>query len=394
MFLNLCINTSEKKEKIKIKEIIFNKISEKYSSLNKDEKRNCILTIKIKKEDSKEIYPADIEEFVEIFRDIWFESLFSKYKEIAKGKGICAFCGKEDEVMPASPFAVFTVKKVGFAYYFDRQNSWKQLPICEKCALDLQVGKEWIMDTEKLNLSFTLYSYRYFVIPKFIFKEVSEEVITEIELWNKRKSDYREGLMKGEEDILDIIKGKEDVLNLIFVFYKIKQQYFDIIRYVEDVPPSWIKKIYDTFRSINQKSIFKEDKLKALLGEKWSSSFLHGIYNKPVWDSKEDFKKLAQIIKDFFYHREKDRKVFDKSSLNILGDILEAKQIDKRYLVKNLIEAIREDHIEANKKKERTWNEKLLALKSLYLLDFLLELDLVLPDYPRVEKFKESTIRK
>ena len=181
---------------------------------------------------------------------------------------------------------------------------------------------------------------------------------------------------------------------MIFVFYKIKQQYFDIIRYVEDVPPSWIKKIYDTFRSINQKSIFKEDKLKALLGEKWSSSFLHGIYNKPVWDSKEDFKKLAQIIKDFFYHREKDRKVFDKSSLNILGDILEAKQIDKRYLVKNLIEAIREDHIEANKKKERTWNEKLLALKSLYLLDFLLELDLVLPDYPRVEKFKESTIRK
>lgn len=80
--------------------------------------------------------------------------------------------------------------------------------------------------------------------------------------------------------------------------------------------------------------------------------------------------------------------MFDKSSLNILGDILEAKQIDKRHFIKHLIEAIREEHVAANKKKEKIWSEKLLALKSLYLLDFLLELGLVCSDF-RTKKFKE-----
>jgi CRISPR-associated protein Cas8b/Csh1 subtype I-B len=82
--------------------------------------------------------------------------------------------------MPGSPFAIFTVKKEGFAYNFDRQNSWKQLPICKQCALDLQAAKECIMNKDKLNLSFSLYGYKYFVIPYFILKGVSENVMKEI----------------------------------------------------------------------------------------------------------------------------------------------------------------------------------------------------------------------
>lgn len=305
-FIKLLKNSIEKN-----KDKIFNEILEKYSGLKKEEKRNCLLIVKIKKEeDTGEMYPADIPEFVEIFSYTWFESLFSKYKEIAKGNGICAFCGREDEVMPASPFAVFTVKKVGFAYYFDRQNSWKQLPICGKCALDLQVGKEWIMDKEKLNLSFTLYGYRYFVIPNFIFKDFSEEILTELEL--RKSEDYRDGLLNAEDDILEIVKERKDVLSLIFVFYKVKQQYFDIIRCVEEVSPSWIKRIYDTFRNINQKSIFKEDQLKAILGEKWSGNFREG---KGMWNGKAISKlNLAGMIGEFSTI---ERKI-EKCSINLV----------------------------------------------------------------------------
>ena len=360
---------------------IFDKISEKYNQLNKQEKRGCLATIKIR-DNKGEMYLAEIPEFVEIFKITSMEDFYYKHKVESIGESVCCLCMQRKTVIPASPFFVFTVDKAGFAYEFDRANSWKQLPICFDCALDLQVGKEFL----KNQLSFQLYGYQYFVIPFAIQKEVLGEVINEIEL-HRRSNDYREGLINAEEDILEILKEKKDVFNLIFIFYKTKgkDDFFDILKYVEEVPPSWIKRIYDTFRNINQKNIFKEGQLKTILGEKWSGSLLNGVWNdEPIWDSREDFRKVAQIIKDFFYHREKDRKVFDNSSLNILGDILEAKQIDKRYFIKHLIDAIREEHEKGNE-----WNEKLLSLKSLYLLNFILELGLISLDHFKVEKFKE-----
>ncbi|MCD6222627.1 MAG: hypothetical protein J7K12_02965 [Thermoplasmata archaeon] len=244
----------------------------------------------------------------------------------------------------------------------------------------MQVGKEWITSKEKLNLSFTLYGFKYFVIPCFVFEDVSKEIITEIEL--RKKEDYREGLLNAEEDILEIMKEKRDVLNLIFVFYKTKQQYFDIIRYVEEVPPSWIKRIYDIFRNISRRSVFEEEQLKIILGEKWSGNFREG---RGMWNGKILSRlNLAGMIGDFFFHKENDRKVFDKSSLNILGDVLEAKQIDRGYFIKHLIEAIREEHGRGNE-----WNEKLLSLKSLYLFSFLLELNLLFSKQFKIQKFRE-----
>jgi len=360
--IKLLKNEIYKKEKE-----IFWKIIEKYDKLEKENKPSCIVTIKIKEGDNTK-YPAEIPEFLEIFRNLSLKDLYSKHGVISKGKGICAFCGKENEIMPASPFAVFTVNKMGFAYNFDREYSWKQLPICEECALDLQVGKEWLMDKKRLDLSFTLYGYRYFVIPNFIFKEVSNEIINEIEF--RKSEDYRDGLLNAEEDILEMIKDKRDVLNLIFVFYEPKQQFFDIIRYIEEIPPSWIKRIYDTFRKVNRKNVFREEQLRIILGEKWSGNFREG---KAMWNDKLISKlNLAGMIGEFFYHRKENRKIFDKSSLNILGDILERNHIDREYLIKHLIEAIREEHRRGN-----NWSEILLSLKSLYLFDFILELSLI-----------------
>ena len=353
---------------------IWQEIVKKYNELDKDDKRGCIVTIKIK-ENRTEHYPVEIEDFTEIFKKASIEDMYSKHGVIAKGRGKCAFCGKEGEVMPASPFAVFTVKKAGFAYYFDRQNSWKQLPICEDCALDLEVGKEWIMDKNKLNLSFNLYGYKYFVIPRVTFKEISDELLTEIEL--RKNEDYREGLLNAEEDILELVKEKEDMLSLIFIFYQVKQQFFDIVRYVEDVPPSWIKRIYRTFRKINNKNIFNEKSLQILLGNKWIGDFIKGKWDKKYLPNLN----LAGMIGEFFYHKENNRKTFDKSSLDILGDILEGKTIDKNYFVRHLISAISEEL-----SRENEWYERLLSLKSLYLFAFLLELGLISP----LEKVEEN----
>lgn len=367
-------------------EDIFNKVTDTYQELSDEDIGNCLITIKIRV-DKGEKYPSEIYEFAKVFRDNSLEDLFSKHGVVARGKGTCAFCGRLDDVMPGSPFAVFTVKKEGFAYNFDRKNSWKQLPICKECSLDLQAAKESIMNKNKLNLSFTLYGYKYFVIPHFINRGVSEEIITELEL--RKNEDYRNGLINAEEDILEIVKDKKDVLNLIFVFYKSKQQFFDIIKYVEDVPPSWIKEVYDTFYLTNQKTLFKENSLKVILGENWVGNFLNGQNNgNTIWKSKKSG-KLAEIIRGFFYHREKDKKIFDKSSLNVLANILDSKQIDKGYFIKHMIRAIQEEYGRGN-----IWGGKLLSLKSFYLFNFLLSLGLIPKNQYKLIKFKEATFLK
>jgi len=343
---------------------VIQKIYEKYNSLGKEDRKNCIVTVKIKEGD-REKYLGEIPEFVEIFERISVDKFYRKHKTESKGYGVCCLCLKSGEVFPASPFSVFTVDKVGFAYEFNRENAWKQLPICLDCSFDLEEGKKFLMD----RLSFKVYQYQYFVIPYAVQQETLSEVINEIE--HRKSHDYRRGLIDAEEDIMEIMKEKEDVITMILIFYKTKggkKDYFDILRYVEEIPPSWIKRIYDTFDRISQKSIFREDSLKVILGEKWAGDFRWGS-----WDGRsiEDM-HLAGIVKEFFYIRNETGKNLSKAGLNILGDIFGRVPIDRDFLVRHLIGAIREEHEKGNE-----WSERMLTIKSFYLLEFLLEVGLV-----------------
>ncbi len=350
------------------KDKLIEEISEKYTSLDKTEKRGCLVTIKIK-EGRNEKYLADIPEFIEIFKTTSMEDFYYKHKVESIGEGTCCLCMKNEKVIPASPFPVFTVDKEGFAYGFDRANSWKQLPICIECTLDLQAGKGFL----KNKLSFILYGYQYFVIPHFIFKEISSEIIDEIEY--RGRKDYRNGLLNAEEDILEEMKEKGDILNLIFVFCKPKQQFFDIIRYSEDVSPSWIKKMYDDFDATNRKMIFKQKNLKVILGDKWSEGFRKG-----QWAGKSIKNlNLSGIVKTFF----------PTNFIDILGNILDQEKMHDYYLLSSLIKPIREQHGQGNE-----WSEKLLTLKSFYLFNFLLDLNLVHTSHFKSKQCKEMNFMK
>ncbi len=349
-------------EFLKNKEKIFEDISEKFGELDKNEKRNAILSIKIKNE--KEKYVGDFDIFKEIFRKEVTKKFFTrKYdREIeSRGNGKCYLCGNEGEVYGfASPFSVFTVKKRGFASQFLQNDSWKQLPICEKCAVFSVAGREFL----DKYLSKGFYDYRFYVIPNFIFEGIQKEVIEDIK--DSKKKSYAKSLLGREDDILDIIKEKRDVISLIFVFYRPKQgDYFDIVKYVEDVPPSWIKKLFDTFNEIGRKQIFKEESLQKIFGKKWVNDFIEGIWN----GKKLRFMSLGGITRTFF-PPSRETGVYDKYFLDVIGDILAQRFISKDLLINAFIREIRNEHV--NNRYER-----LYALKSLYLLTFIDELDLI-----------------
>jgi len=329
---------------------IFEDLSKRYDELSKEEKRGVIFTIKIK-EGEKDKYIGDFEIFREIFKKEALEKFFIKHKVASKGEGVCHICGRKTEVLGfASPFSFSTFDKPGFVSNFTRKNSWKSLPICVKCATSLEAGKEFL--NEKFLKRFD--NFKFYVILNFVFREVNEVVMDEIESADKRE--YVDTILCAEDDILSIIKEEEDVMNLIFMFIKPKQKdFFDIIKYVEDIPPSWIKKLSDTLKDVRNLKIFREEEtLKKIFGEKK----IGGLDSRIT---------INRLIRPFFPPPN-----YDKSFINLIGNILGQRKIDKDFLINAFMREIRSKHVN-----KENGEEKALCLKSFMLLKFLNKLGLI-----------------
>ena len=81
------------------------------------------------------------------------------------------------------------------------------------------------------------------------------------------KKDHSKYLFSAEEYYTEmIIEEKLPPMNMIFLFFSRPQQSQQLIeKYVEDVSPSWIKKLYETREKIKKKSVFQERQLKKSL---------------------------------------------------------------------------------------------------------------------------------
>jgi CRISPR-associated protein Csh1 len=341
------------------KEEISKRILEICTDLDKKEIKRILISISFL-ENGIEKHLNDIEIFKRIFIEESIEYFYFKHDTCSKGNGTCSLCMENAEVYGfASPFSVFTVDKVGFAYDFSRKNSWKQLPICKNCAIYLAFGKKFLEE----NLTFPLYGYRYYVIPRYLLGRIDNNLIEEIIL-SKGTSDHENLLgdcqrVLFEDNIVDILKEKEDMINLIFVFIEPEQKdFFKIVKYVEDVPPSWIRRASTVFCEINSRSIFREGRLKTVFGKGWSEDFLGGMYK----GKRIPRMNLAGIIREFF----------PDNYVNIIGDILGVRPIEKNYLIRAFMENIRDKYIN-----NEDWSLQLLALKSIYFLTFLIQLKLI-----------------
>jgi CRISPR-associated protein Csh1 len=329
---------------------IFADVSREYDALPKEERRNLIFTIKFKEKD-EEKYLGDYAVFTRIFKEEALRKFFAKHNVESKGAGICYLCGKGKEVFGfASPFSFYTVDKKGFAPNFIREDAWKRLPVCSECAISLESGKEFLNKYLLKNF----YRFKFYVIPKFIFGDINEEVIKDVEdVAGKRK--YTESLLCVEDNILDLMEGKEKILHLDFMFIKPKQKdFFDIIQYVEDVSPSWIKKLHEVLNEVKDFSLFKEDLLKKILGK----SKVGGLDTDLT---------IGGLIRPFF-----PSPSYDKYFIDIIGNILAQRAVNENLLIRAFVREIQNKHVN-----EKAWEEKILCLKSFMLLLFINRLKLV-----------------
>jgi CRISPR-associated protein Csh1 len=343
---------SLKEEFLKNIDQIFNDFEKEYLAIKQDTRKNTILTVTIE-EGAQIKYLGDIEIFRNILKKEGYRVFYTRKegsKSVeARGDGICAICGRQTEVMGfASPFSVYTFDKRGFAPNFLRKDAWKRLPLCGDCATSLSAGKDF---TDKYFYK-NLYGLNFYVIPDFNF-DFNDEVIDTIK---SPKKSYKTLLCR-EDDITLIMAEKE--VNLIFVFTKQKKAYFDIMRYVEDVPPSWIRKIKTIEEIVYNEPIFKEPSLKLLFGQKWFGD----LYNA------QDL-SLGKLVREFF-PSSKIQGIYDKYFIDILSAILAQRKIRSSLLINAFSRTIRLSFIKGN-----DFSTNVLSLKSLMLILLLDKLEL------------------
>ena len=324
------------------------------------EERNSILTVKIGGE-GREKYIGDFESFRRILinegkRRFGHRETFGE----SKGRGICCICKKEDEVHGyAFPFSFYTVDKKGFAPQFVQRDSWKQLPICLSCACSLDVGEDFLSD----YLSFRFYGYNYYVLPKFLFGEVAGKIIDRIKSYKYKGKEYTGGLLSEEDPMSDIVKKEKDVLNLVFLFYEKKGggKYLDIVQFVEGVPPSWIGKLVNGLTQTLNGDVFKEKALQKIFGKKWVGNL-----------SEKRNITIGNLVWTFFPSKSEEAGNCDRYFLYVVRNILLAKPIDKRLLIKSFMREIRVSYRRKNEGETR-----MKTLKSFLLFKYLNTLGLI-----------------
>lgn len=401
-FENKIIKWFEKKEGEELKKIkkvlennkekILEGLSTEYENLHKNEKNNVLLTIKIE-ENNKEKHLGEIE----IFRNILVEDTVKRYyflKSIgeSKGNGICYLCNTQKEVygfvLPSFGFSFATADKRGFMPSFIQTDHWKDIPICENCAISLEIGKRFLdeyLNFPKKNED-NFFGCRYYVIPKFIFKEMFDELYSYIESEPFKNKEYEEGLLSKEDWLEKKLEEKEDILRLIFVFYTSKGggKYIDIVQYVEDVLPSWIRRIDDAQKNIRKMRVFQEDNIQKILGGKWVGDFVTGLKGEKGLSENNWY---AVFARSFFPHS-KTHGVYDKQFRDIIGSILSNKKIDRDFVISAFIREIRET-VKKKEGKRDYYKMKVLCLKAFMFYLFLKELNLF-----RGEKMEEKIEKK
>lgn len=345
--------------------------------LNNKDKKSVLITLKFVDGDKEDKYLGEMEEFKEVFLKEAPEDLYNKksFGGISKGVGTCYICGKTNTELWgfASPFNFFSVDKPGLAPNFSQLNSWKMLPICGECAIKLQAGRRFL---EEYGHDI-LYGYNYYVIPRIHDDEQRKEIIQDI---IRHKKTYHEIAKTEEEDLLDFMKEKGDFVTLIFLFIQKNQSREEIHKYLEDVPPSWIKRMYDTFDYISSFEIFQEDSLKKILGDSWGGDMREHIMQN--CKSRKRINMVAYLIRNFF-PQSGGTGVYDKYFLDVLGDIIGQNPINKKLLYKSFIREIKNEFVN-NRRFEY------LTLYSLFLYLFLFELGLIGGGRMNEESFEDA----
>jgi CRISPR-associated protein Csh1 len=350
-----------------------------YSNLNKDERHNVLLTIKIRESGTERHIGA-----IDKFKKFLIDGVSKRYYYLSsmgesKGEGICYLCNKRNElygyVLPNLGFSFATADKPGFTPSLVQVDNWKNNPICKNCALLLERGMKFLNENLKYpkRNSNNYFRYEYYIIPKFTFTSGIEEIFGKLNKYieHYQYEEYTDGLISKEDWVVNELMQENNILKMIFLFYTKKGggKFIDIVNYIEDVIPSWIKLIFDLQKEIREHKIFQEEGMKNLFRKKWMGDFINGIRDNTLGLGKNNW--FLVFLRNFF-PQTKDHGTFDDQFLSILDSLLTNRKINRNLLINAFMREIRIQF-----KNKHSYSLKILAIKSLMLVSFLTKLGIL-----------------
>lgn len=331
IFKKICDYISSNQDKLETE------INEKIKSITLKKGESFIISITLFNNDNEK-YVGDFKLIKNHLGRILDEQYYSKYGKISKGRGICYYCKEENEVFGfVNTYNSYTVDKIGFVSGgFKQEEAWKNYPVCGSCAQKLEQGKKYIRE----NLTSRFSGFNYFVIPKAVVRDTSDEkeFIETLQEFEKNKNfsteeKTKQNLLGSEKEFLDIMKDSKNYLNYNMLVFKEEQSgsVFRILLYIEDIVPSKVKNILRVKNIVDEIELFKN-----LPGK-----------DKTTYDLKFGFDKIRN-----FFPNSKMEGNFDKSFLEILNNVFTYKKISYKFLLGRMISKLRvafarEEYVEA-----------------------------------------------
>lgn len=343
----------------KMSKIIFNDLNEKYKQIDS----KGILTIGFSDDQGNLLYVGDFKEFTSSLfynyeKKFYYRESYNKSEKESIGKNnICYVCSKKVPITYGyvATYSFYTLDKPGFTSGgFNRANAWKNYPVCPECAKILDLGKDYLEN----NLSSRFCGINYIIIPKTIFASEGEnrkEIFATLEYLSNHKkmslnNDTRNTLTTAEDELFDLMKDVDNYINFNLMFYEEQNRAFRILLYIEDVLPSYIRKIFKAKEKVEEEEIFQN------------------LKNKEGDVFRLEFK--FNLISDFFYVNQRDKEDFTKQFLEITNGIFSGQKISYYQLIDRFVAHLHYKFRQG----EFLWYDN---LKAIMILKFLNKLNLI-----------------
>lgn len=248
----------------------------------------------------------------------------------------------------AFPYKYSTVDKKGFVSgFFNQKNNWKNYPISEKAALEIEIGKNFITQ----NLQSYFYGTSYFMIPNLILQNDEKSLEKIIKILSELTKDIKNKRIETYEDYIERMIAKEnDFFNLDLMFYQENPttKAINIKLMLEEILPSRFRILFVKVPAIiNDNELYKN--AITIKKEKHNLTFNFGI------------------IKMFFAD----------DFLDVVQKIFSGRSISNEYVFEKIIELIRQNY---NKSQSSdNWFEPMrwTVLKAHLLINYLQKLQII-----------------
>ena len=322
-----------------------------HTGLDKKDRQASAFTLVIEI-DNQQRFLADFESVQKQILLNGKEGKTKKYKVTSEGKdNICSICLEKKGYLYGfgSPFKYATVDKPGtVSGFFRQENNWINYPICEVCALEFELGKNYI--TKHFSRSF--FGKRYYLIPKTVLPNDSQRLNKAIKLFKELAYKVGDDIERREDYLMERIGGLDNFFTINMLFYEENPttKAIKIKLMLEEIPPSRFRTLFiDIPRIVNDHPLYKNAD--------------YHFKKKESIDLKFSFGLIKQFFEDSFY--------------NIIYKVFTGQSINRSDLLNRFMQVIRNNYNKKMTSDNFVENLSLTVLKAHLVLQYLEKLNIV-----------------